>query len=177
MIGRPRSRLARHLLFWSVLGALGAIALRGGLLAEASDTRGPWPSPRHSPADVVAFQLDALDRNDGPEQDTGIDIAYRFASPQNRYFTGPIDRFRRIVRAPAFRPMFDQKMVAYGATVRSGDVAIQPVTIEQSDGSLRSYVFQLSRQVSGPLAGCWMTDAVYPLEKEEEPGAREGIAI
>jgi len=48
----------------------------------------PKPSPNFSPQDVVKIQLDALQNNDLLPKDFGIQVAYRFASPENRRNTG-----------------------------------------------------------------------------------------
>ncbi len=45
-----------------------------------------------------------------------------------------------------------------------GEEAAQQVTLTQRDGSRSAYVFGLSRQRGGACTGCWMTDAVLPVE-------------
>src|SRR4051812_33213541 len=77
----------------------------------ASTTR-PVPSPDLAPQDVVKTVMDALRNND--EKDTGIRITFSFASPGNREFTGPIDRFIAMVKDPAYAPMLNHKSAEYG---------------------------------------------------------------
>ena len=53
------------------------------------------PRPELSPEEVIRIQLEALRHND--EQDRGIEVAFRFASPANRASTGPLPRFIRMI--------------------------------------------------------------------------------
>jgi len=72
---------------------------------EFSDLRGCWqiavPSPLFSPLDVVAQQLEGL-RNASPdneeELEKGVFAVWRFASEENRMFTGPFPRFLRMLQ-------------------------------------------------------------------------------
>jgi hypothetical protein len=72
------------------------------LIYQKSD---PKPSPELLPEDVVKIQLNALKHND--EKNHGIAIAYRFASPENRLHTGPLERFIRMLHNPLYAPMLN----------------------------------------------------------------------
>ncbi len=148
--------------------AAAALLLGAGLAACAPNPSGArFPSPDHSPERVVRFQVEALASNDDPRPDTGIAIAFRFASPANRQSTGPLERFVRIVRAPAYLPMLNHARADYGPLFERGDYAALVVSIQAADGSTHRYLFELSRQRTGSLAGCWMTDSVQQLEAAE----------
>jgi hypothetical protein len=54
------------------------------------------PSPLLSPDEVVKIQVAALKDNDA--SNSGIELTFRFASPENRSTTGPLDRFGRASR-------------------------------------------------------------------------------
>jgi len=148
--------------------ALAATAL-AALACERSDAGRPryGPDPSLSPEQVVRIQLEALAHNGELPEDAGIRLAYRFASPGNRASTGPIDRFRELVRAPSYRALLDPARAELGEVFRDDDTAVQAVTIVGPDGRRSAYLFQLSRQSQGPERGCWMTDAVLPVAAEE----------
>ncbi|MEQ8807830.1 MAG: hypothetical protein RIE59_02080, partial [Imperialibacter sp.] len=55
------------------------------------------PHPALSPQEVVHINFLALQKNDSPELDHGIEIAWNFASPSNKENTGPIERFNIMV--------------------------------------------------------------------------------
>ena len=120
----------------------------------------PQPSPDLSPEEVVRLQVEALQHNDEPHPDAGIEAAFRFASPSNRRATGPIDRFTEMVKGPAYSAMLGFERAEYGEMRVDGDQAAQRVTLVQPDGRRVSYVFGLSKQSGGEYAGCWMTDSV-----------------
>ena len=141
-----------------LLAALALLALPAALLVAR--TPDPEPSPDLSPADVVRVQVEALQRNDDPRPDAGIEAAFRFASPGNRAATGPLPRFARMVKGPVYGDMIDFASAEYGDVALEGDRAAQRVTLVQDDGRRVTYVFTLSRQAGGEYDGCWMTDGV-----------------
>ncbi|MEM1125802.1 MAG: DUF4864 domain-containing protein [Bacteroidota bacterium] len=120
----------------------------------------PQPSPSLSPEQVIRLQVEALQRNDQPRPDAGIEVAFRFASPANKQATGPLGRFTQMVKGPAYRAMLGFERAEYGPIRVQGDRAAQRVTLVQPDGQRVSYVFGLSKQTSGTYEGCWMTDSV-----------------
>ena len=130
-------------------------AVSGG--AGPSD---PSPSPDWTAAEVIRLQVEALQDNDTPHADAGIETAFEFASPGNRSATGPLPRFTRMVHGPAYRDMLGFERAEYGPVRIEGDRAAQEVTLVQRDGRRTTYLFGLSRQSGGEYDGCWMTDAV-----------------
>jgi len=174
---RTGASIERRSATWlvAIVVSLFALAVIGLSVTGNRTGDAPFPHASLSPADVVRIQVDALARNEELAQDGGIDIAYRFASPANRAVTGPIERFRSVVRAPSYRLMLDHRRAEFGEPVIQGDRAIQRVTIVGAEGETVGFVFELTRQARGRLAGCWLTDAVFPLD--DELGAGPRIAI
>ncbi|MCB0196910.1 MAG: DUF4864 domain-containing protein [Anaerolineae bacterium] len=129
------------------------------------------PNPDLTPEDVVRIQVEALQSNDS--EDTGIEIAFRFASPDNRQITGPLHRFVNLVKNPAYRPMLNHKEAEYDAIEISDDTAQQRVTIIGADGSANVYLFELSKHDTPSCDGCWMTDSVsfVPTRRQNMTGA------
>lgn len=130
--------------------------------AVAPDSR--FPDPKFSPADVVRIQLQAMQANDIPHKNAGIEVAFRFASPQNKMTTGPLARFISLVNNPVYRPMLNHRRVDFGQLEIEQNKAVQPVIVIGSNGERTSYLFALSKQDSGRYASCWMTDAVIRIE-------------
>ncbi|MDJ0788677.1 MAG: DUF4864 domain-containing protein [Myxococcota bacterium] len=145
------------------------LACAAALLALACAQTGHAPDDRFSPSDVVRIQLEALADED---EDAGIARTFAFASPSNRSTTGPLPRFKRLVRSPAYRPLLGHVEAEYGRVFVQGGTAVQAVAVEARDGSRHAYLFHLSRQDEGACTGCWMTDSVVRLSSEEEPGVR-----
>ena len=116
------------------------------------------PDPELSPEDVVGIQLEGL-ASDSPAD--GVVQCYAFASPGNRYHTGPLDRFAAMVRNEKYRILAERDEVLIGKPVyQDGNVRVLVTCVKR--GQIRSFVWVLARQ-TGPYDGCWMTEAVFAL--------------
>ena len=130
----------------------------------------PRPSATLGPGDVVRIVIDALARNDEPWADAGIETTYRFASPANRAVTGPLERFTRMVKGPAYGVMVDHAQSEFSEVVHAGDKAYQMVRLTSADGRVIIFAFRLGRQQDGEFRGMWMTEAVWPVAAGEDAG-------
>jgi hypothetical protein len=119
------------------------------------------PNSTLSPEQVVKIQVEALQNND--DMDKGIELTFRFASPAHKQMTGPLNRFVRLVKNPAYRPMLNHRNAEYAPIKVSGNTATQRVTITAADGKAVVYIFELSKQDLPDCEGCWMTDSVILL--------------
>jgi hypothetical protein len=119
------------------------------------------PSPRLSPDDVVRLQVGALRalRDD----ESAINQCYVLASPANRAYTGPLNRFIAMVQNHAYGSLVLQSSALVGQPVIRGSQATVLVTVLDQNRTPRVYRFFLSKQTEPPLADCWMTDAVIPV--------------
>lgn len=121
-----------------------------------------YPHPKLSPREVVRIQANALEDNDRVHPDWGIEVVWRFASPANKQYTGPLERFTEMVKNPLYAPMLNHLGAEVEGAVTVGPSAQVDVTLKTRHGYAR-YRFVLRRQVSGEFAGCWMTDSVGPV--------------
>lgn len=121
------------------------------------------PSPALEPDEVIARQLDALRENNVPYPDAGIEVAFAFASPASKAATGSLDQFAEMVHEGPYAAMLDCATAQCGPLRLDGDHAEQEVLVIDDSGATAAYAFVLTRQHSGPLDGCWMTDAVIRL--------------
>jgi hypothetical protein len=169
LIGRIYSRV--HLFRILLLLSLAWASDIG--LAQLADLA---PRPELSPEEVVQYQVAALQQNDDPKSDAGIERAFRFASPSNKQVTGPLEHFLRIVKSPAYSPLLNSRSSAIVGSELKDDQAKIAVKIVTADGRALTYVFILSKQNEGEFHDCWMTDGVAPLN-EAEDGADQGVTI
>jgi hypothetical protein len=121
------------------------------------------PHPALSPAEVVDINFLALQQNDTPESDHGIEIAWNFASPSNKENTGPLERFSIMVHNEDFRPLINCRHFEIRTHYQEDNEAEFLVLIEDSEGEIHSYMVSLSLQKYPPYDDCWMIDAVIPL--------------
>jgi len=145
-------------------GVLLACLLGGASVSTAegtSDALSPGarlsPSSKLTPEQVVHIQLAALRLNDA--RNRGIEVAFRFASPDNKLHTGPLPRFISMMQEGPYSLMLAYENAAYEPVEVADDYARQRVTLIGS-GLVVVYEFYLSRQTEGPCTGCWLTDAV-----------------
>jgi hypothetical protein len=134
------------------------------------------PRPELSAEDVVQYQITALQHNDDPKSDAGIERAFRFASPSNKQMTGPLEHFIQIVKGPAYAPLLNNRSSMLVGSEQKDNQAKIAVKVIADDGRQVIYVFILSKQNEGDFHGCWMTDGVAPL-KAAEDGADQGVTI
>lgn len=128
------------------------------------------PSPGLDPSTVVRIQVEALRNNSLLNE--GIVLTYRFASPGNKRFTGPLDRFIEMVRSAPYDQLLNHRSANYGPVVVTEDKAQQIVIVTDKKGDETAYHWMLSRQSEGEFRDCWMTDAVIPAK---QPPRREFV--
>jgi hypothetical protein len=121
------------------------------------------PSPQYAPNEVVGIQMRALGNNDSPQENAGIEITFRFASPSNRTVTGPLEKFQGLFLSPTYKPMLNHARLEVGPATLAGDTAMVPVLVIDSHGKSIGYMFSLSQQTEPPYEDCWMTDSVIPV--------------
>ncbi len=92
------------------------------------------PDPSLSPEDVVSIQIEALQQNDTPYEDRGIEVTFNFASPSNKRMIGPLERFKAMVRNPVYGPMIDHRSAEYQNVKVEGDFAQVDVILQSKDG-------------------------------------------
>ncbi len=122
------------------------------------------PDPSLAPQDVVSIQIEALGNNDAPYKDRGLEVTFNFASPSNKRMTGPLARFKVMVRGPTYGPMIDHRGANFEKLVVEGDSAQIDVILLSREGVYLGYRFFLSRQHGNAYEGSWMTDAVVPFD-------------
>lgn len=140
---------------------LALMILSGGLShAMAQETTVTEPDAPLTPEQVARIQVEALGRNNTPYPDRGIEITWKFASPDNRNVTGPLECFKRMVHNPQYEPMVNHRGAQYENVWVEDDRAGLDVILLSKEGRFVGYKFILSRQLGGSCDGCWMTDGV-----------------
>ena len=141
----------------ALLLALAAVAANVAVAAPVSS-----PHADLSPAEVVQAQLQGFQSNSDENQ--GIALAYRFASPGNRVLTGPVERFTKMLVA-AYPELLNHRNARIVKQQVENDFAVIAVVVESADLEIFNYIFRLSKQTEaqtrGSCTGCWMTDSVF----------------
>ena len=148
----------RHVLN-SSLRTSGLLSLWMALLFSSCALASNGPNASLSASDVVKAQLSAFQNNDAPTPDAGIAIAFTYASPGNRQFTGPLSNFTAMLRQgyPELLNHRSHRLVKERLEAHQATIA---VIIESRSREVFNYVFHLSLQYGEECRGCWMTDSV-----------------
>lgn len=136
------------------------------------------PDVSLTPRQAVSAQLAALAVNDTPRREHGLEVCYRFALGTggfglSKYFGYSADLYHfghfvfafrthraALVDHQGFEVLRDGAAGAGGAEgPHQVDVSVQP-----RDGAASRWRFTLLRGDLGRTAGCWLTDAISPLD-------------
>ena len=119
------------------------------------------PNNGIEPIQVVKIQLRGLMNNDKPNKDSGIEQTWEFAHPKNKNVTGPIEKFKVMLKGDSYSMLLNHiehkvKQISVSETMASFEVTVL-------DDKKRYYKFKwiVEKYVNdGPLKDCWLTTAV-----------------
>jgi len=118
------------------------------------------PDPSIAPGEVVAIQMKALQFNDNPTPDFGIEQTWNFAHPRNRVMTGPLPRFAGMLKGPAYGEMLNHASHRIVQVPGGGDRVTFDVFMETARGQVLYFNWAVERVKGGEFDDCWMTVAV-----------------
>ena len=119
------------------------------------------PDPSISPKDVILIQLEALQTNNIPFEDAGIEQTWEFAHPNNRIYTGPLDNFIRMIKNPSYSMMIDH--LEHNIIPVEERETSSYYFVELTDINGKKYGFEWTVEKvfeNGAFKDCWMTVAV-----------------
>ncbi|MDB4845645.1 hypothetical protein OAH88_00555 [Candidatus Pelagibacter sp.] len=119
------------------------------------------PNNGIEPYQVVKIQLRSLKKNDDPTKDNGILQTWEFAHPNNKKNTGPLGRFKSMIKGKSYEMLLnhlDHKVVE----IKSTDLrAFFEVTVLDKDKTYYQFNWTVEKYtIEGPLEGCWLTTMV-----------------
>ena len=119
------------------------------------------PNNGIEPFQVVKIQLRSLKQNDKPKKDNGIEQAWEFAHPNNQKNTGPLERFKLMIKGKSYGALLnhlDHRVVE----INSSDLmALFEVTVLDKDKAYYKFNWTVEKYTAeGPLKGCWLTTMV-----------------
>ena len=119
------------------------------------------PNETIIPKKVVKIQLDGLKKNDSGYKDQGIEQTWEFAHPTNKIFTGPLDRFKEMIKGESYKMLLNHKDHKIEEIYNNKKIAIYDVIILGSDNFYYEFKWQVERyDGQGSLKNCWLTTAV-----------------
>ena len=119
------------------------------------------PNYTIEPFQVVKIQLRSLKQNDKPKKDSGIEQTWEFAHPSNQKNTGPLDRFKTMIKGKSYGMLLnhlDHKVVEIKTTDLT---ALFEVTVLDKNKAYYKFNWTVEKYTAeGPLKGCWLTTMV-----------------
>ena len=120
------------------------------------------PNPNLQPKNVVEIQLQSLQRNDEPIPDAGIFQTWAFAHPNNRFMTGPIERFLLMMKSQNYKNMLNHSDHKIEPVLQTNGRSQFAVSITTSDNQKMTFKWELMKVQTGGFSGSWMTTSVSP---------------
>ena len=119
------------------------------------------PSTEIEPERVIKIQLSALMKNDNPYKDRGITQTWEFAHPNNQRVTGPLERFKNMMKTDSYSMLINHKDHEIKEVYKSSEVATFEVMVLDNEKKYYKFKWQVEKyKLDGPLKDCWLTTAV-----------------
>ena len=113
------------------------------------------------PEKVVKIQLDGLKKNDSGYKDQGIEQTWEFAHPTNKIFTGPLDRFKEMIKGESYKMLLNHKDHKINQVFADENKVIFDVIVMDNEKKYYMFKWQVEKYLkSGPLQNCWLTTMV-----------------
>ncbi len=119
------------------------------------------PTSDIKPSEVVRIQLLGLQKNDLDYKDSGIEQTWNFAHPNNKKVTGPLDKFKKMIKGESYQMMINHLSHTITKLGSSDKWAQFEVIILDKEKIYHKFNWQVEKYLSeGPLKDCWLTTMV-----------------
>ena len=119
------------------------------------------PNSSIDPSQVVKIQLSALMKNDFPNKDRGIEQTWEFAHPNNKIFTGPLDRFKQMIKGESYKMLLNHRDHKISELYSDKNKAVYEVIVMDDQKKYFMFKWQVEKYLKvGPLQNCWLTTLV-----------------
>ena len=113
------------------------------------------------PSEVIKIQLAGLQKNDYEFKDSGIEQTWKFAHPNNKKITGPLDNFKRMIKGDSYQMMINHLSHTITQVGSSEKWAQFEVIILDKEKIYHKFNWQVEKYtMEGPLKDCWLTTMV-----------------
>ena len=119
------------------------------------------PNSSLKPAEVVKIQLIGLKNNDKEFQDSGIEQTWNFAHPNNKKVTGPLPKFKKMIKGDSYKMMINHLSHTITELGKGNNWAQFEVIILDNEKIYHKFNWQVEKYtMDGPLKDCWLTTMV-----------------
>ncbi len=119
------------------------------------------PNKKIKPQEVIKIQLNGLKKNDLSYKDSGIEQTWEFAHPSNKIFTGPLEKFKRMIKGESYKMLLNHKEHKISEVYSDENKAIFEVVVMDDSKKYFMFKWQVEKySKKGPLKNCWLTTIV-----------------
>ena len=119
------------------------------------------PNSNIEPYKVVKIQLSSLMKNNYPNKDDGIKQTWEFAHPNNQRVTGPLDRFKIMLKGDSYKMLLNHLEHKIVAVKIINGVADYEVTVLDIEKKYYKFNWRVEKYIlDGELKDCWLTTMV-----------------
>ena len=120
------------------------------------------PTKNLSAYDVVKIQLDALKNNKESKKNDGIKQTWIFAHPKNKKFTGPYEKFEKMILGEQYRILLNHISHKINLITDSKNKNIYSIELIAKNKIIYSYEWHLEIGSTEKCNNCWFTTIVSP---------------
>ena len=119
------------------------------------------PNSNIRPDKVIEIQLSGLQNNDLVFKDSGIEQTWNFAHPSNKKATGPLNKFKRMIKGDTYQMMINHLSHTITKLGSGENWAQFEVIILDKEKIYHKFNWQVEKyETEGPLKACWLTTMV-----------------
>ena len=119
------------------------------------------PNRNIKPKEVIKIQLSGLQKNDSKFKDSGIEQTWNFAHPNNKRITGPLSRFKMMLKSDSYGMMINHLSHTITELGSSDKWAQFEVIILDKNKIYHKFNWQVEKYtLDGSLKDCWLTTMV-----------------
>ena len=120
------------------------------------------PTKNLSAYDVIKIQLNALMNNNESKQNDGIKQTWIFAHPENKKFTGPYERFEKMILSNQYMILLNHVSHKINLITDSKNKNIYSIELIAKNKIIYFYEWHLEIGSTENCNNCWFTTIVSP---------------
>jgi hypothetical protein len=120
------------------------------------------PTKNLTAYDVIKIQLNALKKNNKPNKNSGIKQTWVFAHPENKKFTGPYERFEKMLLGNQYNALINHESHKIKLIMNSKNKNIYNVELISKEKKMYVYEWHLEKSTTAECNNCWFTTIVSP---------------
>ena len=119
------------------------------------------PNVDIKPSKVVEIQLKGLQKNNADYEDSGIEQTWNFAHPNNKKVTGPLPKFKKMIKGDSYKMMINHLSHTITELGKGNNWAQFEVILLDNEKIYHKFNWQVEKYtMDGPLKDCWLTTMV-----------------